>query len=315
MLKEKEQFAGWRILLRQPADKHARPDKPAKRAKSAETAKLDNLSESSFGTFGSFGTFDHMITAGIDMGARTTKVVILNGDKVVAKSIVLTGFEQQEAAEKVMSEALAQAKIARGDITNMVATGAGRKAVPWVKSNITEVSADARAMAFLHPNVRTLIDVGAEEARVCKCTRDGKVTNFAVNEKCAAGAGTFIEAMARALELKLEEMGGLSLQSTTPVPMNAQCTVFAESEVVSLIHAKTPKADIVRAVHDAISSRIASMVRRVGIENDIALIGGVAHNVGVYDSLSRSLEANILVPTDPEFVGALGAALIAKENL
>jgi benzoyl-CoA reductase subunit D len=255
-----------------------------------------------------------MITAGIDMGAKTTKVVILNDDQIVAKSLVLTGFEQQEAAIKAMSEVLAWATLSREDISWMVATGAGRKAVTWVKENVTEVSADARAMAFLFPKVRTLIDVGAEEGRAIKCTRDGKVADFVVNEKCAAGAGTFVEAMARALELKLEEMGELSLKSMTVVPMNAQCTVFAESEVVSLIHAKTPKSDIVRAVHDAISSRIVSMVRRVGVENDIALIGGVAHNVGLVDALKRGLESAVLVPADPEFVGALGAALIAKEH-
>lgn len=255
-----------------------------------------------------------MITAGIDMGAKTTKVVILKDDEVVARSLVLTGFEQQEAADKAMADALSQAKIAASDIQQMVATGAGRKAVSWIKENVTEVSADARAIAFLHPNVRTVIDVGAEEGRAIKCTSAGKVADFAVNEKCAAGAGTFIEAMARALELRLEDMGEMSLQATTAVPMNAQCTVFAESEVVSLIHAKTPKPDIVRAVHDAIASRITSMARRVGVEKDIVLIGGVAYNVGFIDALKRGLEADVLVPADPEFVGALGAALIAKEN-
>ncbi len=253
-----------------------------------------------------------MITAGLDMGAKTTKVVILSDDKVVARSLVLTGFEQQEAAENALTQALAQAKLERGDIAKMVATGAGRKAVSWIKENVTEVSADARAMAFLLPNVRTLVDVGAEEARAIKCTSDGKVADFVVNEKCAAGAGTFVEAMARALELKLEEMGEWSLKSTTAVPMNAQCTVFAESEVVSLIHAKTDKPDIVRAVHDAISSRITSMARRVGVEKDIALIGGLAHNAGFVDALQHGLEADVLVPADPEFVGALGAALIAR---
>lgn len=255
-----------------------------------------------------------MITAGIDMGAKTTKVVILNDSTIVAKSLVLTGFEQQQAADTAFSQALAAANLKRDDIKQIVATGAGRKAVPWVKESVTEVSADARAMSFLHPTVRTLIDVGAEEGRAIKCTADGKVADFAVNEKCAAGAGTFVEAMARALELKTEEMGELSLKSTTAVPMNAQCTVFAESEVVSLIHAKTPKPDIVRAVHDAIANRITSMARRVGVDRDVALIGGVAHNVGFYDALKRGLEAEVLIPADPEYVGALGAALIAKEN-
>lgn len=254
-----------------------------------------------------------MITAGIDIGARTTKIVILKDDLIIAKGIFLTGFEQQSAADQAMGAALVHANISKSQIQNVAATGAGRKAVPWIKQDVTEVSADARAISFLMPSVRTLIDVGAEEGRAVKCTQDGRVAGFAVNDKCAAGAGTFVEAMAHALEIELEQMGPLSLQSATAVPMNAQCTVFAESEVVSLIHAKTPKADIVRAVHDAISSRIASMVRRVGMEKDIALVGGVARNAGFVDALERSLETDVLIPADPEYAGALGAALIAKQ--
>ncbi len=253
-----------------------------------------------------------MITAGIDIGAKTTKVVILKGDTVVARRVVLTGFEQEQAANNAFGDALSQAHMSKSDIQNIVATGTGRKAVSWIAENITEVSADARAMAFLYPNVQTVIDVGAEEARAIKCTPNGIVADFVVNEKCAAGAGTFVEAMARALELELQDMGALSLQSTTAVPMNAQCTVFAESEVVSLIHQNTPKADIVRAVHDAIASRIVSMCRRVGMAKDIALVGGMAHNVGFVDALKRGLEADIFIPENPEFVGALGAALTAR---
>lgn len=256
-----------------------------------------------------------MLTAGVDMGAQTTKVIILHDDTIVAKSVVLTGFEQQQAAEKAFAQALGDAGLAQSDIQKIVATGAGRKAVSWITNNVTEVSADARAIAFLLPSVRTLIDIGAEEARAIKCARDGKVMNFVVNEKCAAGAGTFVESMARALELRLEEMGELSLQSTTAVPMNAQCTVFAESEVISLIHQRTPKADIARAVHDAIASRTVSMARRLGAENDIALVGGMAHNVGFLDALKRGLQAEVIVPADPEFAGALGAALIARDTV
>jgi benzoyl-CoA reductase subunit D len=130
-----------------------------------------------------------------------------------------------------------------------------------------------------------------------------------INERCAAGAGTFVEAMSRALEVKLEEMGTLSLKAERAVPMNAQCTIFAESEVVSLIHAKTPKADISRAIHDAIADRIASMTRRLGIQRDVVLVGGVAKNIGFIASLKRALGVDLLVPDEPEFVGALGAAL------
>jgi len=255
-----------------------------------------------------------MITAGIDMGSKTTKVVILNDNKVVARSIVLTGFDQKEAAEKAFAEALAAASLDLSGIRHITATGAGRKSATHARDDVTEVGAGARAIAFLYPGVRTLIDVGAEEGRAIKCVGDGKVADFAVNEKCAAGAGTFVEAMARALELKLEEMGPLSLQSQKAVPMNAQCTVFAESEVVSLIHSKISKPDIARSIHDAIASRIVAMARRVGVAPDIALIGGVAYNPGFVDALQRGLEAAIVVPADPEFVGALGAALIAADN-
>jgi benzoyl-CoA reductase subunit D len=162
---------------------------------------------------------------------------------------------------------------------------------------------------------RTVIDVGAEEGRAVRCSESGRVEDFAVNEKCAAGAGTFTEAMARALEVDLEELGRMSLRSTQAVPMNAQCTVFAESEVVSLLHAKTPKEDISRAVHDAMASRITSMVRKVGLQEDVVAIGGLAKNVGFIDSMKRNLETKILIPQEPEYVGALGAALIAADRL
>lgn len=255
-----------------------------------------------------------MITAGIDMGAKTIKVLILKDGKVLAQSIIAGGFETAETAEQAWQEATAKAGISLQDIENIVATGAGRKEAPHAKADVTEVGADARGILSLFPSVRTVIDVGAEEGRGIKCTADGRVMDFAVNEKCAAGAGAFTEAMARALEVKIEEFGPLSLRSQKAIPMNAQCAVFAESEVVSLVHAKTSKEDIARAVHDAVASRITSMVRRVGVDKDVALIGGVAKNPGFVDSLRRALETEILIPQEPEFVGALGAALIAAQN-
>ena len=179
---------------------------------------------------------------------------------------------------------------------------------------MTEVGADARGVAELFPSARAVIDVGAEEGRAIRIDEAGKVLDFAVNEKCAAGAGAFTEAMARALEVPLEELGEFSLQSTKAVPMNAQCTVFAESEVVTLVHAKTPKADIARAVHDAIADRVTSTVRRVGITKDVALIGGLARNVGFVKFLEEDLKLKLLIPSDPEFTGAFGAALIALDK-
>ncbi|MDO8692154.1 MAG: acyl-CoA dehydratase activase [Dehalococcoidia bacterium] len=255
-----------------------------------------------------------MITAGIDMGAKTIKVVILKDGQVVGRSNVFSGFETRESADEAMKAACKEAGVTLADIGKIVATGAGRKDAPYATDDITEVGADAKGIFFLYPSVRTLIDVGAEEGRGIKCSAEGKVIDFVVNEKCAAGAGSFTESMARALEVSLEDFGKISLTSDKLIPMNAQCAVFAESEVVSLIHAKTPKADIAKSVHDAIASRIISMVRRIGIEKDVALIGGVAFNVGFVDALGRGLETDVIIPEHPDFVGALGAALSAVER-
>jgi len=252
-----------------------------------------------------------MITAGIDMGSKTIKVVILKDGKILGKSLVLAGFDSQSAAKQAFAMALDAAGIKIEEIDRIVATGAGRKHAPYANEDITEVGGDAKGVLRLYPKARTVIDVGAEEGRAIRCNEEGKVVDFALNEKCAAGAGAFTEAMGRALEVTVQELGRMSLQSTQEIPMNAQCAVFAESEVVSLLHNKIPKQDIAKAVHDAIASRIISLVRKVGFEPDVILIGGVAHNVGFVDSLKRGLECDVTVPDDPEYIGALGAALAA----
>lgn len=254
-----------------------------------------------------------MIAAGIDMGSKTIKVVVLRDGEIVGKGIALAGFESRKAAEQALAAALEEAGIGREEVQRTVATGAGRKYAPRPEHGISEVAGDARGVIRLYPAARTVIDVGAEEGRAIRCTAEGKVLDFALNEKCAAGAGAFTEAMSRALEVAIEDLGEMSLASRNAIPMNAQCAVFAESEVVSLLHAKTPKEDIARAVHDAIASRIASLARKVGFEPDVVLIGGVAHNVGLRDSLERALDCQVIVPEDPEYVGAYGAALAAAE--
>jgi len=252
-----------------------------------------------------------MITAGIDMGAKNIRVVILKDDAVIGRGEKLAGFDTQETAKTVFQTALEQAGITMQQVEKTFATGAGRKTAPYAESEITEVGAAARGASSIVPNVRTVIDVGAEEGRAIKVDESGKVLDFAINEKCAAGSGAFTEAMARALEVSIEEFGKLSLKSSKEIPMNAQCAVFAESEVVSLLHAKTPKEDISKAVHDAIADRIVSMVRRVGINPDVVLIGAVSKNVGFVNSLQKALEKDVIIPENAEYVGALGAALAA----
>ena len=250
-----------------------------------------------------------MITAGIDMGAKTVKVVILKDNEILSRGIILGGFDQKASAEKVFNETLQKASLSRDNVEHVVATGAGKDVAPHANDQISMMGADALGGAFLFPSARTIIDVGAEEGRAVRCDEKGKMMDFVINERCAAGAGTFVEAMSRALEGKLEEMGPLSLKAERAVPMNAQCTIFAESEVVSLIHAKTSKADISRAIHDAIADRIASMTRRLGIQREVVLVGGVAKNAGFVESLKNALGVDLLVPEEPEFVGAIGAAL------
>lgn len=255
-----------------------------------------------------------MITAGIDCGSKNIKVIILRDNDILSKSLVLAGIDTRVSTEESYKKALKRAGISQDQIEKVISTGAGKTECKFADENVTDVSAAARGIIWLFPEVRTVIDVGAEEGRAIRVNTAGKVVDFAINEKCAAGAGAFTEAMARALEVKLEELGQISLKSTQAIPMNAQCTVFAESEVVTLVHLKTPKSDMARAIHDAIADRITSMVRRVGIEHKIALIGGVAKNIGFVKSLNEDLETEVIIPQNPEFVSALGAAVIATNK-
>jgi len=249
------------------------------------------------------------VTAGIDLGSKNVKVMVLKDGQILAKNLAPSGFDQKAAAKKVFNEVLRKASLSRHDITHIVATGVGKDVTPYANSEISVVGADALGGNFLYPSARTVIDVGAETSRAVRCNERGRMMDFVINEKCAAGSGTFIEAMARALEVTLEEIGPLSLKAKKTISMNAQCTIFAESEVVSLIHEKASKADIARAIHDSIANRIASLARRLGIHRDVVLVGGVAKNVGFVTSLQRTLGVELLVPEEPEFVGALGAAL------
>lgn len=255
-----------------------------------------------------------MLVAGVDIGAKNVHAVLVEDGTVSASATVPSGFDQEESAERGVTEALKVAGAARDELALVAATGAGRKAISFADQTPTEIAAGARGALALYPEVRTVIDVGADESRAIRVDGKGKVLDFAINEKCAAGAGAFVEAMSRALEMSLEEFASISLDSTQVIPMNAQCTVFAESEVVSLIHANTAPADIARAVHDAMASRVAAMVRRIGVEDPVMLGGGTALNAGFVKSLSQALgEVEITVPERAPFLGAEGAAWLAWE--
>jgi benzoyl-CoA reductase subunit D len=255
-----------------------------------------------------------MITVGIDLGTQSVKTVVLKDGEVVSHGRVFSGFDLTKSAEQAVKEALKKAPLSLSDVNHITATGSGMDMAPNSNSTISMMGADAMAGVFLFPKARTIIDVGAEEARAVKCDDKGIMMDFVVNERCAAGAGAFIEAMARALEVKLEDMGPLSLKAERASPINASCVIFGESDVVTLIHRQESKPEIARAIFDAMADRVSSMVHRLGVNPDVVLVGGVAKDVGFVASLKRKLGIEVLIPEYPEYAGALGAALVAARR-
>ncbi len=256
-----------------------------------------------------------MIVAGIDVGGKNVHIVIKKDGQILGKVSGPSGIKKAESVEQLYDEVLKKTGLTRKDVERVVATGSAAKRVPFANGTIPDAAADARGVIKLIPTARTVIDVGAEEGRSIKISPEGKVLDFAINEKCAAGTGTFIEAMSRALEVSVDEMSKITLQSTQTLSTNAQCAVFGESEVVSLIHQKTPKPDIARAVMNAIAGRIASVARIIGLEKDVVMVGGMAKNTGFIDSLKKNIEMDVLVPEDPDYMGALGAAEVAAAGI
>ena len=256
-----------------------------------------------------------MITAGIDLGTQSVKAVILKDGELVGRGKAFSGFEPTKAAEQALSEALTEAKLSVSDLGHVTATGSGIDMAPNSNSTVSMMGADAKAGVHIFPNARTIIDVGAEEARAVKCDNNGIMMDFVVNERCAAGAGAFIEAMARALEVKLKDMGPLSLKAERASSINASCVIFGESDVVSLIHKQESKPEIARAIFEAMADRVSSMVHRLGVNPDVVLVGGVAKDVGFVTSLKKKLGVDVLIPEYPEYAGALGAALVAVRRV
>jgi predicted CoA-substrate-specific enzyme activase len=256
-----------------------------------------------------------MITAGVDIGAETTKAAIFVNKKLAGWSIVKTGLDRKVSVDKALKSAEQPSGVSVRHIQCLIATGSGRKTITIADNNISDVIATGRGASVLFPTVHTVIDIGAEQARAIRIGTGGAVQNFVKNDKCAAGVGAFLGAMATALEFKIEDMGPASLKSQECILINSTCVVFTESEVVSLIHSQKSKEDIAMGIHESIAIRTTSMVQRLGIEQDITLVGGVAMNVGVVASLKKHLDAPILVPEYPKIVTAMGAAIIAQGDL
>lgn len=256
-----------------------------------------------------------MIRAGVDIGSVATKAVLLGDEKVLGKAIVKTGVNPREAAEEALSRALNEAGIKREKVERIASTGYGRRSVDFGDKVITEISADARGAFFLGcpwGKPRLIADLGGQDTKVILLDQDGGVADFQMNDKCAAGTGRFLEVMAGVLGVELDQMGEVCEQATAPVQINSTCTVFAESEVVSLITGGAKKEDIIAGLHAAITSRLVTMLRQMKDE-DVFFNGGGARNKGIKKALEKELGRRVYVPPGPQFVVSLGAALMAAD--
>ncbi len=259
-----------------------------------------------------------MHACGIDIGSVSTEVVLLEGTngrsdtKISSYIIAPTGANSKTAAEKTLEAACGEAGIERKNIGAIVATGYGRINVPFADKNITEISCHARGAISAFPETKTVIDIGGQDSKVIKLEQ-GNPIDFLMNDKCAAGTGRFLEVMARALEIDLENFAEIFLSTEGHVDISSTCTVFAESEIVSLIGRGVDKDKIVRGLIYSIVNKITSMVGRVGLEEPVCMTGGVAKNLGVVRALEEKLEVKINIPEEPQIAGALGAAYMALD--
>lgn len=242
-----------------------------------------------------------------------TKVVILDKDEEIRASVTKhTGAEHRRLANQVMEEALTQSGLSFDKISYVIATGYGRITVPFADRQITELTCHAKGVFHFFPNVRLAIDIGGQDAKGLKI-KDGRLLDFTMSDKCAAGTGRFLEVIADSLGLKVNDLGSISLKSTKKVPISNTCTVFARQEVVSRISEGVPLEDILAGIHDAIASRVVMMVERLKIEPDVVFTGGVAKNIGVVKALREKLGREVLIPEEPLLSGAIGAALLGSE--
>jgi len=258
---------------------------------------------------------EKVIAAGIDIGSSTSKVVLLNGNKILSHNIIPTGAESANAARLVMEKALSSNNLSLGEIGYIVATGYGRVIVPFAHETVTELTCHARGANVLFPSARTILDMGGQDCKAIRCYNDGQLENFMMNDKCAAGTGRFLELMARVLGLSLDDLGELSLKARTEVKINSTCAVFAKSEVTTLIREGQDRRDVLAGLHGAISARVYSLLRGVGIEPDLVITGGIGKNIGVVRMVEKQVGLKALLPEEPQIVGALGAALFARDKL
>ena len=257
-----------------------------------------------------------MIVAGCDVGSLSAEAVIMRNGSIISSEIIRVRPRPEQSASDVMGKALSEAGLTYQDIEHCVSTGYGRERIPFANGNISEISCHGKGAQWLIPSVRTVIDVGGQDCKVIRIDESGKLVNFVMNDKCAAGTGRFLELMAKVLRVGIEDLGPQALNSEQRISITNMCSIFAESEVLHFVYAEKDTADIAAGINHAMAERVQSLVNRVGIKKDICITGGVAKNIGVVRDLEEMLEVSAeKLSVDPQIVGAIGASLFAEEAL
>ncbi len=261
-----------------------------------------------------FNRQNGVITAGVDIGSRTSKAVIVNeSNKVLGDALVNTDIIPAKSGERALEIAATNAKLARSGISRIVVTGYGRVRAGFADRTITEISCHAHGVHSLDSNVRTIVDIGGQDSKVIKVDEAGRVIDFAMNDRCAAGTGKFLEIMANALGSDLDQFAKLYFKSKNPCSISSMCTVFAESEVISLLAEGNEKKDIIAGLHNAVANRVSNMAMRLGIDEKVGFTGGVAKNKGMTKALEIEMKIKFCnLKYNPQLIGALGAAILAR---
>ncbi len=249
------------------------------------------------------------ISIGIDSGSRTTKIVLFRNNRIIYSKVTDSGFNPKITSEILLKKTLAKLQIEEKDIAKIYATGYGRKLIKFADKQISEISCHARGVNFLFPQARTVIDIGGQDSKVILLDEKGKVNDFIMNDKCAAGTGRFLEVVANIFESTVDTLGEISLKSKNKIDVNNTCVVFAESEIIGLISRGTRTEDIIMSVHHSIAKRTKSFLSQMPWQKPVVFTGGVANNIGMQKAISTVLDTEIIVPGNPFITGALGAAI------
>jgi (R)-2-hydroxyacyl-CoA dehydratese activating ATPase len=257
-----------------------------------------------------------MIAAGCDVGSLTTKAIILDNTRIIGQALVPSSFNPEKSADQVMDMALSSAGLTHKDIGFCVGTGYGRERIGFVGKAVSEIACHAKGAHWLLPSVRTIIDIGGQDCKAIRLDDKGNIARFITNDKRASGTGRFLEVMAKLLGVELEELGKISTLSKNPINLASTCTAWAQAEVIVHMNTNSSKADLAAGINNAMAARVAILAKSVGVQKDVCMTGGVAKNIGVVSEMEKQLNVPIRrLRVDPQVMGALGAAVFAREKL